>query len=180
MLIKASDSCLFVVDVQSRLLPAMYDPGGLTHHCRVLLQAARRLAIPILVSEHYPKGIGTTDAAVAEHIPAGSVAEKIHFSAYAEPDIRVRIDQVDRRQYVLCGIEAHVCVLQTALDLAEAGYETFVVADATCSRGKSDHDAALRRLRDFGVTVVTTEMVVFEWLHRAGTPVFKELSQLIK
>ena len=180
MLIKASDSCLFVVDVQSRLLPAMYDPGGLVHRCRVLLQAARRLEIPILASEQYPQGIGATDDAIADLIPDGCVAQKIHFSAYAEPALRERIDRMDRRQAVLCGIEGHVCVLQTALDLAEAGHETFVVADATCSRAKADHDAALRRLRDFGVTVVTTEMVVFEWLHRADTPVFKEISQLIK
>ena len=180
MLIKASDSCLFVVDVQSRLLPVMNEPDRVVRNCRILLQAARRLEVPILTSEHYPQGIGTTDAALADLIPDGSVAEKIHFSSYAEPALRDRIEQAGRRQFVLSGIEAHVCVLQTALELAEAGYETFVVADATSSRSESDHDAALQRLRDFGVTIVTTEMVVFEWLRRADTPVFKELLQLIK
>ncbi len=180
MLIKASESCLFVVDVQSRLLPVMYDPDRLVHNCRVLLQAARRLEIPILACEQYPQGIGATDEALADLIPTSSVAEKIHFSGYAEPALRDRIDRAECRQFVLSGIEAHVCVLQTALDLAEAGYETFVVADATSSRAKADYKAALRRLRDFGVTIVTTEMVVFEWLHRADTPVFKEILQLIK
>ncbi|MDH3703919.1 MAG: isochorismatase family protein, partial [Alphaproteobacteria bacterium] len=131
MLIKSSDSCLFVVDVQSRLLPVMNDPDRLVRNCRILLQAARRLEVPILTSEHYPRGIGATDAALADLIPDESVAEKIHFSSYAEPDLRDRIEQTSRRQFVLSGIEAHVCVLQTALDLAEAGYETFVVADAT-------------------------------------------------
>jgi len=180
MLIKASESCLFVVDVQSRLLPVMYDPDRLVHNCRVLLQAARRLEIPILACEQYPQGIGATGEALADLIPTSSVAEKIHFSGYAEPALRDRIDRAECRQFVLSGIEAHVCVLQTALDLAEAGYETFVVADATSSRAKADYKAALRRLRDFGVTIVTTEMVVFEWLHRADTPVFKEILQLIK
>ncbi len=180
MLIKASESCLLLVDVQSRLLPAMYDPDGLVRNCRILLQSARRLQIPILASEHNPDGIGATDDAVADLIPAGSVAEKIHFSGYAEPSFRARIEQTDCRQFVICGSEAHVCVMQTALDLAEAGYETFVVEDATSSRMESDQKAALRRMRDFGVTAVTTEMVVFEWLHRSDTPVFKELLQLIK
>lgn len=180
MLISAAHSCLFVVDMQSRLLPAMYDSELLVRNCGILLQAAARLDVPVLAVELNPNGIGETVEVVAGLLPDGATMEKIHFSSHKEPEIRDRVAATGRRQLVVAGMEAHVCVMQTALDFEAAGYETFVVADATASRTRDNHAAGLARLRDNGVGIVTTEMVVFEWLHRADAPAFRELLRLIK
>ena len=117
MLIKRDDCCLLVIDVQARLLPAVYDPAGVTAGCRALLEAARAVDVPILVSEHNPKGIGATADALADLVPADSVMEKIYFSCFAEPSARQRIRAADKASLVLAGMEAHVCLGQTALDL---------------------------------------------------------------
>ncbi len=122
MLIKRDDCCLLVIDVQARLLPAVYDPAGVTAGCRALLEAARAVDVPILVSEHNPKGIGATADALADLVPADSVMEKIYFSCFAEPSARQRIRAADKASLVLAGMEAHVCLGQTALDLLAAGY----------------------------------------------------------
>ncbi|MBX9635347.1 MAG: isochorismatase family protein, partial [Magnetospirillum sp.] len=106
--------------------------------------------------------------------------EKIHFACSAEPAIADRLAGFGRDQVVIAGIEAHVCVLQTALGLKEKGYQVFVAADACSSRLAANHQAAMQRLSANGVQVVSVEMVVFEWLHRAGTPEFKDLVALIK
>lgn len=180
MLVSAKQSCLFVVDMQSRLLPAIYDSETVVRNCRILLQAAARLDVPILAVELNPGGIGATVESVAGLIPEGATMEKMHFSSHADADIRDRAAATGRRQMVVAGTEAHVCVLQTAIDFAGAGYDTFVVADATASRTVENHQAALSRLAANGVEVVTTEMVVFEWLHRADVPEFRDLLRLIK
>ena len=142
--------------------------------------AAARLGVPILASEQYPKGLGPTAAELKPLVPEGCTLEKIEFSCAAnEPHVN-RLRRLQRRQAVIAGIEAHVCVLQTALGLKSAGYDCFVVADAVGSRAPANLAAALARLRDSGIPVVTTEMVLFEWLGCAGTPEFKELSALIR
>ncbi len=180
MLIKAETSCLLVIDIQSRLLPAMAAGNKVVANSGVLLTAARRLGVPVLASEQYPQGIGRTVPEVAELLPPGSVAEKLHFSCLGDAAFGARLLEIGRPQAVLAGIEAHVCVLQTAEDLVASGLDVFVVADATSSRSPSNHQAALERMRAAGARIVTTEMVVFEWLAKAGTPEFKELSALIK
>ena len=147
---------------------------------RVLIEAAGRLSIPVLASEQHPRGLGPTVSEVRELLPGGSVVEKMHFSCLGDAGFARRLDDVGRPQAVLAGIEAHVCVLQTAEDLIASGRQVFVVADATGSRTSASHETAMTRLRAAGAFVVTTEMVVFEWLERAGTPEFKALSALIK
>lgn len=180
MLITAEKSCLLIVDVQDRLAPAVAEHERVIERCGVLMRAAQRLAIPVIVSEQYPQGIGRTVAALQGLAPAGAVAEKMHFSCMADAELRRRIDDLGRRQVVVGGMEAHVCVLQTVLELRAAGYDVFAVADACSSRKTSDAAAAFARMSRNGVEVVTSEMVVFEWLHRAGTPAFKDLMPLIK
>lgn len=180
MLISRDKSCLLVVDVQARLAPAMHGEQAVVDNTRLLLKAARRLDVPVLVSEQYRRGLGPTVDAVAEHVPAGSVVEKMHFSCLNDAGFAERFRRTGRPMAVVAGIEAHVCVLQTAEQLLEAGADVFVVADATSSRTPANHGAALDRMRQAGARVVTTEMVVFEWLEKAGTPEFKELSALIK
>ena len=180
MLIAPEKSSLLVVDVQGKLLAAMDGPQLLVANCAILLQGAARLAVPVLASEQYPKGLGPTVPELATLIPAGAVVEKTHFSCADVPAYLERLGRMGREQAIITGIEAHVCVLQTALGLAGRGYRCFVVADAVSARTPQNRAAALQRLRDEGINVVTTEMVLFEWLGRAGTPEFKELSALVK
>lgn len=180
MLINAADSCLLVVDIQDRLLPAVCEREAVLANAAILLKSAAALGVPVLASEQYPKGIGHTVDAVAQLLPAGSVVEKLHFSCLADAEFARRLADLGRRQAVVAGLEAHVCVLQTAESLLAAGHDVFVVADATSSRRPANHAAALRRLEAAGARIVTTEMVVFEWLAQAGTPAFRELSRLIK
>lgn len=180
MLLKAADSALIVIDLQARLVPAVADHDRVVANAAVLMQAARRLDVPMLLTEQYPKGLGRLVPEIAELAPADATVEKVCFAAPAERAFQDRIETIDRGQVVLAGMEAHVCVLQAALMLAERGYETFVVADATGSRDPANREAAISRLAANGVEIVTTEMVVFEWLQVAGTEAFRELSKLIK
>lgn len=190
MLLSADRSALVVIDIQERLAPAVHAGERIVHNVTVLLRAARRLGVPVLATEQYPKGLGRTLPAVADHLPAehlpaehlpgGGVIEKMHFGCVGEAAFNERLAGLDRRQIVLTGMEAHVCVLQTALGLVEQGLDVFIVADATSSRTAANAELGIERMRANGVEVVTTEMVVFEWLHKAGTPAFKELSRLIK
>jgi len=183
MLIQADQSCLLVIDVQDKLAPAVEAVDRVIANAGVLMRAAARIKVPVLMSEQYPRGLGATVEALAGLAPDGAVMEKMHFSCAADAAIRARIGQIGqagRPQIVVCGIEAHVCVLQTALELVEYGHPVFLAADATASRKPSDRDAAIRRMERAGIEIVTTEMVLFEWLRRAGTPEFKELSKLIR
>lgn len=180
MLIDPRQSALLVVDIQERLAPATFDPGRVVAGAGLLMQAAARLDLPVLVSEQYPKGLGPTVEPLRALAPAGAVVEKLHFSCADEPAVMARLDGLGRSQAVIVGMEAHICVLQTALGLAARGWRPVVVADATASRTEASHQAAMARLAAAGVVVATVEMVLFEWLQRAGTPEFKELSRLVK
>lgn len=180
MLMDATRSSLLIVDVQENLGPVMADPRQVYANCATLLRAADRLAVPVTVSEQYPRGIGPTMGELKVLVPEGAVVEKIHFSCADEPAIRARLHGFGRGQVVVAGIEAHVCVLQTCLGLKAAGYDVFVVGDACSSRNPANHQAALARMGAAGIGVVTTEMVLFEWLKRAGTPEFKDLLKWIK
>lgn len=180
MLMNADQSCLLIVDVQENLAPVMVDPRGVINRGAFLLRVANRLGVPVVVSEQYPKGLGPTMVDLRQEAPEGSIIEKIHFSCAAEPDVRTRIDGLRRRQIVMAGIEAHVCVLQSALGFKAAGYEVFVAADACSSRKQASAEAAFQRMRVNGIETVTSEMVAFEWMARAGTPEFKDLIRWIK
>lgn len=180
MLLAAEDSQVLIVDVQDRLLPVMADPDRVVKGCSILLQAARTLDIPVTVSEQYPKGIGPTVGDLAALLDTGHIYDKLHFSCARDATLNDRIRGMKRDTVVIGGIEAHVCVLQTALDLQAAGMKVAVAADATSSRLSRNAQLGLDRMAAHGVDIVTTEMVVFEWLHVAGTDAFKTLSRLIK
>lgn len=175
MLMKAELSSLLVVDMQDRLLPHVHDWQRTLDHVLWLVRVAQKVGVPVLASEQYPKGLGHTQPDLAALLPAGSVAEKSHFSCVAAQCLD-GLPGAERPQVVICGIEAHVCVLQTALGLLEQGREVFVVADAVSSRRPDDCACALERMRDNGIDIVTREMVAFEWLQQAGTPLFKDIS----
>jgi len=180
MLIDRTHSFLLVVDVQERLAPAVHENARIVGAVARLVEYAALFDVPALVTEHMPAGIGRTVAAVGDNLSAGAVVEKSCFAATAEPEIADRIRDLGRNQVVICGMEAHVCVLQTALGLRGLGVSVFAVADAVGSRRPSDSDAALQRMRDEGCRVVTSEMVAFEWAQRGDHPRFRDMLRLIK
>ena len=178
MLLDRTKSLLLLVDMQERLVPAMADAAEVTARCGILLRAAYELGVPILASEQYPKGLGRTVPALAEL--AERRLEKMEFSVYANITIKDELKRAGQKHIVLCGVEAHVCVLQTGLELIEAGFEVFVVADAVASRRAESRDRALQRIAQAGGTVITSEMALFEWLRSASAPEFRSISKLIR
>jgi nicotinamidase-related amidase len=179
MLIRASDSVLVVIDMQEKLVPAMQAPARTIRNTRNLLRAAEELSVPILLTEQYPKGLGPTVPEIRSSTNA-QIIPKMHFSCMEEPVFADALKKLGRRQVVLAGMEAHICVVQTAASLLEQGYEVFVVSDATASRSLESEQACLARLSAANAGIVTTEMVLFEWLGNAGTPAFKAILPLIK
>jgi nicotinamidase-related amidase len=176
MLMTAEKSALLVVDVQERLLPHIHGWQALLENTIWLLKVAEKIGVPIMASEQYPKGLGHTHVDLAKLLPSGSVAEKSHFSCVGANCLD-GLSGCDRQQVVICGIESHVCVLQTALELRWQGKDVFVVADAVGSRDPENKSLALARMRAHGIEIVAREMVAFEWLRLAGTPLFREVSK---
>jgi len=181
MLIDAENSLLLVVDVQERLLPAARDPQAVLRNVAILIKAARRLDIPVIATEQYAEGLGHTVDAVAGLLAADCTLGKNYFSGLAEPALGKRLVDSGRSHILICGAEAHVCVLQTATELqALPGRQVFLAADATTSRTAENHRLALERLARNGVEILSTEMVVFEWLRHCGRPEFRDLLALVK
>jgi nicotinamidase-related amidase len=174
MLIRADDSVLVVIDMQERLVPAMQAPARTLRNARTLLRAAELVSVPVLLTEQYPEGLGRTVPEIAS-LTESTPLRKLHFSCMEDAGFAAAFRGLGRKQAVLAGMEAHICVVQTAASLLEDGYAVFVVSDATASRTLESERACIERLSASGVGIVTTEMVVFEWLGRAGTPAFKEM-----
>ena len=169
MLIDRDNSVLLVVDVQDKLLTLTRDWQRVLENCRWLVQVAQRLAVPVMATEQYPKGLGHTHEELLSLLPPGAVGEKLDFSCAAAGCLP-GLPGAERRQVIICGMEAHVCVLQTALELRWQGKQVFVVADAVTSRTDEDKEAALKRMAAHGVEIITREMAAFEWLRRSGSP----------
>ena len=176
MLMDRHKSSLLIVDVQARLLPAIAGGEAVLGNCVWLAGVARRVGVSVVVSEQYPEGLGRTADALLAAVGDAPVVTKTHFSCVADGCLEgTAVDA--RRQVVVVGTEAHVCVLQTALELRWQGKEVFVVADAVGSRKPADRDAALARMQSHGIEVVTREMVAFEWLHESATDLFREVNR---
>jgi nicotinamidase-related amidase len=178
MLLERAKSLLLLVDMEERLVPAMADAAAVTDRCGTLLRAAYELGVPIFASEQYPKGLGPTLPALAEL--ATRRMEKLEFSAYANLAIRDELKRAGQSQLILAGVEAHVCVLQTGLELIDAGYQVFVVADAVASRRPESREVALHRIARAGASLITVEMALFEWLRSASAPEFRSISKMIR
>ena len=176
MLIDALRSQLLVVDLQEKLLPVIVDHERLLSSVLWLIRAAQKIGVPVAALEQYPKGLGSTVGDVRALLPDGAIAQKVRFSAVAA-ECLASLPGADRPQVVLVGIETHVCLLQTALELILEGKTVYVVADAVGSRRAGDHDTALARMRQEGARIVSREMVVYEWLAEAGTPLFRSVSR---
>ncbi|MBI2255648.1 MAG: hydrolase [Proteobacteria bacterium] len=180
MLIERAGSQLLVVDAQERLAPAIADIALVEHQIGILLDAARELSVPVLVSEQYRKGLGVTLPGLMERAEGTQPIEKMEFSCFANDALRAALTSDSRCSTIICGMEAHVCVLQTAVEMRQAGLTVHVVADAVGSRHPESRQLALDRMRAAGIDVVTTEMVLFEWLRTAVAPEFKAVSKLIR
>ncbi|KAA5605368.1 hydrolase [Roseospira marina] len=180
MLIDAARSLLVIIDIQERLCPVMDDPRRVLFNAARLLKGATLLDVPVICTEQYPTGLGPTMIDVRELLPEGAVIEKTSFGSMGEAAFRDALERTGRDQVVLLGTEAHVCVLQTALGLREAGMPVFVVEDACGSRRPESERAAMARARDAGCGVVTTEMVLFEWLADKSHPAFKQIMALVR
>jgi nicotinamidase-related amidase len=181
MLLDAAKSSLLIVDVQDRLLPAMVEPDRVVARTQILLKTAELLQIPVTLSEQYPKGLGHTVPELATN--RATTFEKLSFSCWRDAEMKARfitLHEGGRPLIVVAGIEAHVCVQQSCIDLYNAGFGVFAVADAMSSRKSTSADLAFHRMRGCGIQVVNTEMAVFELLEKAGTAEFKTLSALIK
>ena len=171
---------LVVVDVQERLLPAIFEQQRVVQNTVRLLQGAAILQVPIFATEQYRKGLGRTVPEVAAAVPGFAPMEKLAFSACGATGFIPALESKQISDAVLCGIEAHVCVTQTCLDLLEKGFRVFVVADAVSSRTPENYQFGLDRMRAAGAVIVSTEMVLFELLEQAGTDEIKQILKLVK
>jgi nicotinamidase-related amidase len=177
-LMQAANSMLLVVDIQEKLLPTIHNHTELIAHCAWLMRLANALQVPLFISEQYPQGLGRTAASLLNQAPTATCLDKVEFSCAANLPMLTAIEAYQRQQIIICGIETHVCVLQTALDFANRGKHVYVVADATSTRTVADKFWALERLqRHTNIQIVTHEMVLFEWLGQSGTTLFKEVSK---
>lgn len=174
-LLEAGRARLVIIDFQARLMPAIHDGPRIVANARRLVEAATALGVPIVMTEQNPAGLGGT---VPELAGAGPVIAKMSFDSCAEPAFLNALPADD--ELVICGCEAHVCVGQTVLSLLAGRRRVVVVEDAIGSRAPESKAAALRRMERHGAEIVTTEMVVFEWLRSADHPQFRALSRLIK
>jgi len=175
----ALNSVLLVVDVQDKLLAVMPDAAGLIRDVGFLLDVANLLQIPARATEQYPQGLGPTNAELVRRLK-GDRPSKVAFSCCGAPGLLGELRQFGRPNVVVAGMESHVCVLQTVLDLLAAGMQVFVAADAVQSRFRSDHDIALRRMEQAGAVLTTSETTAFEWLGGSDHPQFKAVSKLVQ
>jgi nicotinamidase-related amidase len=176
--LSARESALLVVDVQEKLMARIPGADALTRDIAFLLDVAKILEVEIVATEQYPKGLGPTVAPLAQRVPQRP--DKLGFSCCAVPGLADGFRAKGRSQVVLVGIEAHVCVLNTALDLLASGFQVYLAVDAVASRYAIDQEVALRRLEKAGANLTTVETCAFEWLAGAHHPQFKTVSALVQ
>ncbi len=179
-LARREKSCLLVVDVQDRVLRALYDPARVAENCRRLAAGARILGVPILATTQNASRLGSTTPELSEAVGEFEPFDKMSFSCCDAEGFMDRLDLLAKDTVIVCGMEAHVCVLQTVLDLVENGYRVHVVADAVSSRTPENRQAALDKMRQGGALLTTTEIVLFELLRSAGAAEFKAVQALVK
>jgi nicotinamidase-related amidase len=173
------NSLLLVVDVQERLVNAL-EKDVVVKRVSTLTQVTKILEIPTLLTEQYPKGLGSTVETVKQNIGVSRIFEKTEFSALREEGFLEVLKSYGKKQIVVCGIETHVCVHQTVADLLLEGFDVYVVKDACASRNKYEFKQGIERMQDNGAKITCLEIVLFEWLKGAKNPKFKEIQALIK
>jgi len=174
----AADTGLLIIDVQEKLIPKIHAADSVVRNAAFLIDAASALVMPVQATEQYPKGLGSTVEALASRLPARP--DKTAFSCCAVRSVVENFRRAARTKLVLAGIETHVCVLHTALDLLAEGFRVYIPVDAVGSRYAVDHETALRRMEALGAVLTTAETCVFEWIGGADHPQFKTISKLVQ
>lgn len=177
MLLTAENSLLAVIDIQEKLLPGVHESETLVANTKWLIDLANLLEVPVVGTEQYPQGVGHTVDVLRNEIDAANIVGKTIFSCVDAPECQRLIIDHPAQNIVLCGMETHVCILQTALQLSTANRNVFVVADAVSSRNPNDSQLAIERMRQHGIHIVSKEMVGFEWVRDSAHPHFKTFSR---
>ena len=181
MRINANETAVLVVDYQEKLLPAMSGLEELMDNSKKLLKGLKELGVPMIVTEQYKKGLGSTVPEIAECIGDDFKAyEKLTFSGVCTEEISDAIKALGKKNILVCGVEAHVCVLQSVIDLKAQGYNVLLVEDCVTSRKQADKETAVKRAMGEGAFITSAEAVLFELLYAAGTPTFKVISKIVK
>lgn len=173
------EAVLMIIDIQERLTPVMKYGQKVIDNTKVLMAAAKAMDIPVIVTEQYPKGLGRTVEDISSALNGAAVYDKTKFSACTE-EVNSALSRTARKKVIITGMETHVCVFQTVRDLVAMGYDVFVAEDGVCSRTKENYRNGLSLMLQMGAVVTNTETILFDLMKEAGTPVFKELSKLIK
>ena len=176
----AAETMALVIDYQERLMPVIADGDAVLERAEILLAGLRLLNIPLLLTRQYPKGLGDTVPGIKNVAAGAPVLDKLSFSAFRDPDILDAARDMGRREVIICGVETHICVLQTIIDLQAAGFQTALVEDCTGSRRKSDKETGLKRAVQEGALITSCETALFELLGAAGSDLFKHISHLVK
>lgn len=178
-MITIENSALLIVDVQGKLAEQVQDSSGLLNNLSILIQGARLLSIPIVWVEQLPEKLGLTHPDISQHL-SGKAFEKSTFSAWANSEIRSEIENINRRNWIVAGIECHICVYQTVRDLLHMHYAVHVVSDAVSSRTLHNKQVGLQAMQSAGAKITSTEMVMFEMQEKAEGDVFRQMIKLIK
>jgi len=179
-LLKPEKTALLVIDVQERIIPVINDYNSVVENTLKLIKGFKVLGLPIFYTEQYPKGLGPTIQLIKDELPETEAIQKMSFSCSGAGELFDTLQNRRLSQVCVCGIESHVCVQQTVLDLLENGFQTNVAADATSSRKIKDYETALTRMRQHGAEVTTAEAMLFELMNVCGTDVFKQISKIVK
>lgn len=179
-LISQKESCVLLVDVQEKFVPIIHQFEKMKKRCSVIIEAANELSIPVYTTEHYPEKLGSTEADLKALIDPSRTYSKEYMSCTGCSGFMNALEMSDKKQVILIGIEAHVCVLQTAFGLLSKNIKPYIVADAISSRSLLAIDLAKARFRQYDIDVVHSEMVLFEWLEHGNGPHFKKIMNLIK
>jgi len=175
-----NNAVLLVVDIQDKLAAAMKQREKVVENTLHLIELAKTFDMPVVVTEQYPRGLGSTVPEIKEALPAYAPIEKLTFNCCGVPDFSGALEQAGKRKIILTGMETHICVLQTALGLMQDGYAVHAVSDAICSRTKENWKVGLGFMHDAGAVITGTETVLFQLLGIAGTEEFKAVSKRIK
>ena len=179
-MLKVDDTALVIIDVQGKLAKIMHQSKEVIKNIETLIQGAKLLDIPVLWVEQYPKGLGPTTPEVKQHLSDEESIEKVVFSAYQSETFQEQLKQINRKNLLITGIEAHICVYQTVQDLLTTGHYVEVVTDCVSSRTLADKNVGIEKMKLMGASITSVEMALFELLHTAKNPQFKAISNLIK
>jgi len=179
-MLEIRDCCLVIVDVQGKLAHLMHNKEDLFNNIRLLVRAAQILGIPVIWCQQCPQALGPTVSEIAELLSDNEPIDKSSFSCCGQERFRTTLDDLGRKQILLCGIEAHVCIYQTAVDLLRRDYQVHVLADAVSSRTLEDEQIAISRMQAEGAAISSTEMALFELLRTAEHPQFRQIAKLVK